>query len=504
MEPMAEYTSYASSPSNSSPCNGEPGNNGNIGYIVDNVNIGWTQSFTYDGLNRLMSGARSDGGYNHTYIYDSFGNLLIQDNINPGPTYSINPSSNQLNRLANNVNIYDYDAAGNLISSGTSDIAGHTFTYNALSQITAVDGGSTASYWYNGSDERVLKTTASGWTDYVYLGGRPMAEQTQDGTYTDYIYAEGQKIAKIATPSGGSATVNYYLDDHLGTTQVELDASGNVTWKGQFTPFGVELDSGGTTMHYKFTGKERDNESGLDYFGARYFSSNMGRWMSPDWSAKEEPVPYSKLDNPQTLNLYSYVVNNPLSQLDDDGHEIIYAANLKNAQLVKDTVQAALANPNTSGSLSGYVGPNNPNLIIQSGDLSYLDNATQTPMGTPGASITNGLTTPDIQTTSGSSTDSNGVVTQDPVVTTLTGATITIDNRLSAGDTPGVILHEDVHAGEARANPAQYNKDAAAEKNLPHDKRPQEQRANAASAANVKDIKKAVKQIEKDRKKDQQ
>jgi len=46
------------------------------------------------------------------------------------------------------------------------------------------------------------------------------------------------------------------------------------------------------------TGKERDAESGLDYFGARYFSSNMGRWMSPDWSAKEEPVPYAKLDNP--------------------------------------------------------------------------------------------------------------------------------------------------------------------------------------------------------------
>jgi RHS repeat-associated protein len=63
----------------------------------------------------------------------------------------------------------------------------------------------------------------------------------------------------------------------------------------------------------KFTGKERDAESGLDYFGARYYASNMGRWMSPDWSAQEEPVPYAKLGNPQTLNLYSYVQNNPLS-----------------------------------------------------------------------------------------------------------------------------------------------------------------------------------------------
>jgi len=72
------------------------------------------------------------------------------------------------------------------------------------------------------------------------------------------------------------------------------------------------------------TGKERDAESGLDYFGARYYASNMGRWMSPDWSAKEEPVPYAKLGDPQTLNLYSYVQNNPLSQLDDDGHETLH------------------------------------------------------------------------------------------------------------------------------------------------------------------------------------
>lgn len=72
---------------------------------------------------------------------------------------------------------------------------------------------------------------------------------------------------------------------------------------------------------YHFTGKERDTESGLDYFDARYYSSNMGRFMSPDWSAKEEPVPYAKLDDPQSLNLYSYVYNNPLSSIDADGHE---------------------------------------------------------------------------------------------------------------------------------------------------------------------------------------
>jgi RHS repeat-associated protein len=71
-----------------------------------------------------------------------------------------------------------------------------------------------------------------------------------------------------------------------------------------------------------FTGKERDTESGNDYFGARYYASSMGRFLSPDWSAKVQPVPYAKLDNPQSLNLYSYVLNNPLRAVDPDGHDM--------------------------------------------------------------------------------------------------------------------------------------------------------------------------------------
>lgn len=67
-------------------------------------------------------------------------------------------------------------------------------------------------------------------------------------------------------------------------------------------------------------GKERDSESGNDYFGARYYASTMGRFLSPDWSAKIVPVPYAKLDNPQSLNLYAYVGNDPLIHVDVDGH----------------------------------------------------------------------------------------------------------------------------------------------------------------------------------------
>src|SRR6266481_2376535 len=75
-----------------------------------------------------------------------------------------------------------------------------------------------------------------------------------------------------------------------------------------------------TRVRSRCTGKERDAESGCDYFGARYYCSTMGRWMSPDWSSKPAPVPYAIFEDPQTLNLYSYVRNNPLNRFDVDGH----------------------------------------------------------------------------------------------------------------------------------------------------------------------------------------
>jgi RHS repeat-associated protein len=89
----------------------------------------------------------------------------------------------------------------------------------------------------------------------------------------------------------------------------------------------------------RYTGKERDTESGNDYFGARYYSSAMGRFLSPDWSAKVAPVPYAKLDNPQTLNLYAYVGNNPLSRRDLDGHVDIAAQCKGQATCNKTLVQ---------------------------------------------------------------------------------------------------------------------------------------------------------------------
>jgi RHS repeat-associated protein len=71
-----------------------------------------------------------------------------------------------------------------------------------------------------------------------------------------------------------------------------------------------------------YTGKERDGESGNDYFGARYYASSMGRFTSPDSDDIPDPVPYAKFENPQSLNLYAYGANGPLTHTDSDGHDV--------------------------------------------------------------------------------------------------------------------------------------------------------------------------------------
>jgi RHS repeat-associated protein len=130
-----------------------------------------------------------------------------------------------------------------------------------------------------------------------------------------YYFFNGQRVAR----ANSSNQVNWYFADHLGSSRVVWSLNGSDD--SDYYPFGGErVISTGAGNQYKFTGKERDPESGNDYFGARYFASTMGRFLSPDWPAKAEPVPYAKLDDPQSLNLYSYVRNNPLSRVDADGH----------------------------------------------------------------------------------------------------------------------------------------------------------------------------------------
>jgi RHS repeat-associated protein len=132
------------------------------------------------------------------------------------------------------------------------------------------------------------------------------------------VYFGGKRIARRDLPSGA---VHYYFSDHLNSTNLVYSASGALEEDSDFYPYGGErayvLVSGN---HFKFTGKERDPESGLDYFGARYYGNSVGRFLTPDWADKPTAVPYGEFGDPQSLNLYSYVKNTPVTKPDLDGH----------------------------------------------------------------------------------------------------------------------------------------------------------------------------------------
>jgi RHS repeat-associated protein len=175
-----------------------------------------------------------------------------------------------------------------------------------------VDNGSTASYVYDANGQRVRKTTSSGSVDYLYdLASHEITELSSSGSWNrGEVYAGGRHLATY-----GNSTTYLIHADHLGTERVRTNSSGTSCETVASLPFGDWQTTSGSCgdpspMH--FTGKERDSESGLDNFGARYDSSSMGRFMSPD------PMGGHPQD-PQTLNRYAYVRNNPVSLTDPTG-----------------------------------------------------------------------------------------------------------------------------------------------------------------------------------------
>ena len=112
----------------------------------------------------------------------------------------------------------------------------------------------------------------------------------------EYLFFNGERIARRDTTSTGTTVaVHYYFSDHLGSHMLIENAAGTTCEQDiDLYPYGgVEKDycsSTGVPQNYKFTGKERDSESGLDMFGARYYGSSLGRFMTPDWSSRPSPV----------------------------------------------------------------------------------------------------------------------------------------------------------------------------------------------------------------------
>jgi RHS repeat-associated protein len=347
--------------------------NGNLLSYNDSVNGSWTLG--YDNLNRLTSSSQTPVGSMTQYgcwSYDSFGNRMNQTIASQPPTpvsctapqgstpYGVTtisyvPGTNQIGtgswRNAQGIFTPDgapaYDSAGHMISMPGDPVnpytgAVNTYMYDPDGHICAalLPSGALEGYLYNAEGQRVAKGTLTSFTcdaatngfqvqttangsvvqpnvQEIYIIGPDGSEMTGLDGAGNWSHVNVSAVGQmIATYTNDGMGVHFQLADWLGTHRVQTDYLGQVEGSCQSQPFGDGMTCfGGVASDHKFTGKERDTESGLDYFGARYYASNMGRWMSPDPSG----LALSDLGNPQSLNLYSYVINNPAILVDPDG-----------------------------------------------------------------------------------------------------------------------------------------------------------------------------------------
>jgi RHS repeat-associated protein len=258
--------------------------------------------------------ARVDFRIGVAYVIDAWGNMTAinsyqgkaHENLSCGPANT----QNQLNTC------YSYDSAGNLVANGSA-----TYTYDGENRLVGTAGWT---YVYDGDGNRVRKFGGSNGTLYwPDTNAKALGETDQSGNpRSDYVFFNGTRIARFDVKT---LAVHYYFSNHLGTHTVVTNATGSCEQDIEYYPYGgqrMQYCSTPVAQNYKFTGKERDTESSLDDFGARHYSSTMGRFMTPDWSREPDPVPYADYENPQTHNLYQYVENNPLNARDPDGHRL--------------------------------------------------------------------------------------------------------------------------------------------------------------------------------------
>ena len=294
-------------------------NNGNImqAWAGPSATPAYKQTFGYDSLNRLSS-ATEGAPWAQSYGYDIFGNRWATgtgpgiDSTTPSTSAWYDATTNHVVNALLPV-AYDDAGAGNL-----KTLSGYLFSY---------DG-----------ENRMVRSTLNGIdTNYAYDGDGRRVQKTGSNSTTFVYDARGALAAEYSTQAPPVAGTEYVTVDHLGSTRLTTNANGNPIAYHDYVPFGAEIPAGvngrsnlygaADGMNKKFTGQYRDTEtqssamtSGLDYFGARYFSAAQGRFTTPDWSETPEPVPYADFGNPQTLNLYTYARNNPLTDTDPDGH----------------------------------------------------------------------------------------------------------------------------------------------------------------------------------------
>jgi RHS repeat-associated protein len=254
------------------------------------------RSCSYDAVNRLTS-ASDSSSWSRGFGYDAYGNMWVTGSSGVAlagntPTSNVYNGNNQMAGTG-------YDAGGNQVTVNGDVLAYDAENHVALAMEPPSLGGGIENYVYDGEGRRIGKWAASNATVYVYD-------------------AFGQLAAEYSTATNAPPCTTCYLSsDHLGSTRLVTDQSGNIVARHDYLPFGEEAATNGAdNINQKFTGKERDQETGLDYFGARYYGSALGRFTSPD------PLG-GKLVDPQTLNRYAYVRNNPLSLTDPTGLYIV-------------------------------------------------------------------------------------------------------------------------------------------------------------------------------------
>jgi len=232
-----------------------------------------------------------------------------------------------------------YDAASNVLYDGANNYLYDVEGRLCAVQNVAIAGIPMTGYLYGADGWRVAKGTLSSWTcnaaatnfspTSIYVlgaSGEQMTEVAISGSTTTWrhtnVFAGGKLLATYAPNTNGATDTFFTLTDWLGTKRAEITPDN--TFSTFFSlPYGNGLSTAGDAAdaaEHHFTGKERDTESGSDYFEARYYGSGMGRFLSPDPSG----LFYADPSNPQSLNLYSYAQNNPLKNTDPDGLRCVW------------------------------------------------------------------------------------------------------------------------------------------------------------------------------------
>jgi RHS repeat-associated protein len=309
-----------------------------------------------------------------------------------------------------------------------------------------------------------------------------------------YNIDHNQWTTGSTAPNNG---VYYYHGDQIGSARLMTADGGYGVWQGTFLPYGEEYNPLVTTNHYKFSGKERDSETGLDYFGARYYSNGLGRFITPDWAAKPVDVPYAVLGDPQSLNLYSYVRNIPTVNVDTDGHEVKVAADLKaSIDLLREQ------SPSFNAELAAHEGPGAPNVEFKYGPTS------NDPDGSPATGDTQSSFSVSMGTIQPNITHIDPVAIEEdgPDQYSYKGSIVTINSsqKGNAEETQNVLKHETGHVHDARTNSNKSTRDSQNTKGTkgktPHDQRPEEKRANDFKDKVTKEQKEYKKQQEQKKK----